>query len=58
MALRCPNCLSQAFKRNGYTRHAKQNHRCLDCGRQFSSVTANPSLEAPSEVLFEVEAQK
>ncbi|CDZ81339.1 Transposase [Candidatus Rubidus massiliensis] len=33
----CPKCGSKAFKRNGYTRHGKQNHRCLDCGRQFSS---------------------
>lgn len=32
----CPECHSRAFKRNGYTRHGKQNHRCLDCGRQFS----------------------
>lgn len=32
----CPQCKSIAFKRNGYTRHGKQNHRCLDCGRQFS----------------------
>lgn len=32
----CPQCKSKAYKRNGYTRHGKQNHRCLDCGRQFS----------------------
>lgn len=32
----CPQCHSKSFKRNGYTRHGKQNHRCLDCGRQFS----------------------
>lgn len=32
----CPQCGSKAFKKNGYTRHNKQNHRCLDCGRQFS----------------------
>jgi transposase-like protein len=32
----CPQCKSKAFKRNGYTRHGKQNHRCLECGRQFS----------------------
>lgn len=36
MGLSCPQCESKAFKRNGYTRHGKQNHRCLDCGRQFS----------------------
>lgn len=32
----CPQCLSKTYKRNGYTRHGKQNHRCLECGRQFS----------------------
>lgn len=36
MRQQCPNCQSPAFKRNGYTRHGKQNHRCLECGRQFS----------------------
>jgi hypothetical protein len=36
MTSTCPQCKSKAFKRNGYTRHGKQNHRCLDCGRQFS----------------------
>lgn len=37
MEIRCPQCSSQAFKRNGFTRHGKQNHRCLECGRQFST---------------------
>jgi DNA-directed RNA polymerase subunit RPC12/RpoP len=36
MSSTCPDCNSRAYKRNGYTRHGKQNHRCLDCGRQFS----------------------
>lgn len=36
MELSCPQCKSKSFKRNGYTRHGKQNHRCLDCGKQFS----------------------
>jgi len=36
MQSKCPQCGSKAYKRNGYTRHGKQNHRCLDCGRQFS----------------------
>jgi len=37
MEIHCPKCSSQAFKRNGFTRHGKQNHRCLECGRQFST---------------------
>ncbi len=36
MCSTCPQCDSKSYKRNGYTRHGKQNHRCLDCGRQFS----------------------
>lgn len=36
MTFSCPKCNSKAFKKNGYTRHGKQNHRCLDCGKQFS----------------------
>lgn len=36
MSCACPQCHSKAYKRNGYTRHGKQNHRCLSCGRQFS----------------------
>jgi hypothetical protein len=36
MSCVCPQCHSKAYKRNGYTRHGKQNHRCLSCGRQFS----------------------
>lgn len=36
MSCACPQCQSNAYKRNGYTRHGKQNHRCLNCGRQFS----------------------
>lgn len=44
----CPQCESKAIKRNGYTRHGKQNHRCLDCGRQFS---LEPVLEEEQEEL-------
>lgn len=36
MAFECPDCGSDSFKKNGFTRHGKQNYRCLDCGRQFS----------------------
>ncbi len=36
MSSACPQCQSKAYKRNGYTRHGKQNHRCLSCGKQFS----------------------
>lgn len=49
----CPQCQSKAIKRNGYTRHGKQNHRCLDCGRQFS---LEPVLQDEQEkTYFEME---
>ena len=31
----CPACDSIATKRNGINRHGNQNHKCLDCSRQF-----------------------
>lgn len=31
----CPSCNSKAFVRNGFNHHGDQNHRCLDCKRQF-----------------------
>jgi transposase-like protein len=37
MDLLCPQCHSKAYKRNGFTRHGKQNHRCRECGKQFSA---------------------
>jgi len=42
----CPQCDSKAFKKNGFTRHGKQNHRCLECGRQFSS---EPEIQSATQ---------
>ncbi len=35
----CPACGANRYKKNGHTRHKKQNHQCKACGRQW---TANP----------------
>ncbi len=35
----CPACSSNRYKKNGHTRHGKQNHQCTTCGRQ---LTAHP----------------
>lgn len=32
--LHCPQCGLSHIKRNGHTHYGKQNHRCLNCGRQ------------------------
>ena len=39
----CPNCGSTRYKKNGHTRHGKQNHCCKTCERQCSAG-ANPHL--------------
>jgi insertion element IS1 protein InsB len=31
----CPACGSDRYKKNGHTRHGKQNHQCKACERQF-----------------------
>jgi insertion element IS1 protein InsB len=31
----CPSCSSAAFVKNGFNRHGDQNHRCIECRRQF-----------------------
>lgn len=33
--LTCPQCGLSHIKKNGHTHYGKQNHQCLDCGRQF-----------------------
>ena len=33
--LTCPRCQLSHIKKNGHTHNGKQNHRCLNCGRQF-----------------------
>lgn len=48
MITSCPRCNSKSLKRNGFTRHGKQNQRCLDCGKQFSSEP-NVSIVVVSE---------
>lgn len=32
--MKCPHCQSEHYSKNGHKR-GKQNHLCLDCGRQF-----------------------
>ncbi len=35
MAISCPHCGSARYKKNGFTHTGKQNHKCLECDRQF-----------------------
>ena len=41
----CPACGSRRYKKNGHTRHGKQNHQCQACERQFGA-TADDRLIA------------
>jgi hypothetical protein len=42
----CPACGSTRYKKNGHTRHGKQNHQCKACPRQFSASAANYLISA------------
>ena len=39
--MHCPNCGSSKIRKNG-KRRGKQNHICVDCGRQFIDVYSPP----------------
>jgi insertion element IS1 protein InsB len=40
----CPRCGSHRYKKNGHTRHGKQNHQCKACGRQFAPDAVDRSI--------------
>jgi insertion element IS1 protein InsB len=46
----CPACGSTRYKKNGHTRHGKQNHLCKNCERQFSAGAANRLIAAERRV--------
>jgi len=39
--MKCPNCGSQAIVKNGWRENDKQNHKCLNCNRQFVEIPEN-----------------
>jgi insertion element IS1 protein InsB len=40
----CPACESPLYKKNGHTRHGKQNHQCKACGRQFTAAAMDRTI--------------
>ena len=42
----CPACGSSRYKKNGHTRHGKQNHQCKVCGRQFTADAIDRRIAA------------
>ena len=49
--LHCPQCGLSHIKKNGHTHYGKQNHQCLECGRQF--VAHSQRIEAHNRDLIE-----
>ena len=48
----CPACGSTRYKKNGHTRHGKQNHWCKKCERQFSANANNPVISPERRTLI------
>jgi insertion element IS1 protein InsB len=42
----CPACGSTRYKKNGHTRHGKQNHLCKKCEHQLSAGVTNCFIAA------------
>jgi insertion element IS1 protein InsB len=40
----CPACGANRYKKNGHTRHGKQNHQYKACGRQFTADPLDRSI--------------
>lgn len=49
----CPACGSTQYKKNGHTRHGKQNHQCKNCQRQFSAGGDNLLISQERRTLIE-----
>jgi insertion element IS1 protein InsB len=49
----CPECGSNRYKKNGHTRHGKQNYQCQACGRQFVATAENPIITHEQRTLIE-----
>ncbi len=50
--LKCPNCTSDNFVKNGHIHNGKQNHICKDCGRQFVEDPQNiPISEGKKDLI-------
>ena len=49
----CPKCGSSRYKKNGHTRHGKQNHQCKACERQFVATAEDRSIADERRTLIE-----
>jgi insertion element IS1 protein InsB len=49
----CPECGSGRYKKNGHTRHGKQNHHCQACKRQFVATAEDRIIADEQRTLVE-----
>jgi transposase-like protein len=49
----CPRCGSIWYKQNGHTRHAKQNHQCKVCERQFVATAEDHGIGSEQRTMIE-----
>ncbi len=49
----CPGCGSPQFKKNGHTRHGKQNHQCRACERQFGATAEDRLISDARRTMVE-----
>jgi transposase-like protein len=49
----CPACGSKRYKKNGYTRHGKQNHQCKACERQFVAMADDRRITDAQRTMIE-----
>lgn len=48
----CPKCTSTTVKKNGHIHNGKQNHQCLNCGRQFVLNPQNKVIDEEKKSLI------
>lgn len=49
----CPACGANRYKKNGHTRHGKQNHQWKACGRQFTADALDRSIASEQRMQIE-----
>jgi insertion element IS1 protein InsB len=49
----CPACGANRYKKNGHTRHGKQNHQCKACGRQFTADVLDRRIASEQRMQIE-----
>jgi len=47
----CPSCNSKSFIKNGVNHHGDQNHKCLECNRQFVLDPQNKVITEETKAL-------